>query len=114
MDTVNKFGSYCMYLRRSRADDDAERMGAGETLARHYMMLQELAGRMLGHPIPESAVYREIVSGDTIADRPEMRRLMQDVELGRWNGVFVADIDRLARGDTMDQGLVAQTFLFSQ
>ena len=114
MDTVNKFGNYCMYLRRSRADDDADRMGAGETLARHYMMLQELAGRMLGHPIPESAVYREIVSGDTIADRPEMRRLMQDVELGRWNGVFVADIDRLARGDTMDQGLVAQTFLYSQ
>lgn len=113
MPTLNEFGRYCMYLRRSRADDDAERMGAGETLARHYAMLQELADRMLGRPIPESAIYREIVSGDTISDRPEMRRMMQDVEAGRWNGVFVADIDRLARGDTMDQGLVAQTFLYS-
>lgn len=113
MPMLNEFGRYCMYLRRSRADDDAERMGAGETLARHHTMLQELADRMLGHPIPESAIYREIVSGDTISDRPEMRRLMQDVEAGRWNGVFVADVDRLARGDTMDQGLVAQTFLYS-
>ena len=113
MNQLSPSGNYCMYLRRSRADMDAERMGAGETLARHHGMLQELAERLLGRPIPESAVYREIVSGDTISERPEMRRLMQDVEGGSWDGVFVADIDRLARGDTMDQGLVSQTFLYS-
>ena len=82
MNQLSPSGNYCMYLRRSRADMDAERMGAGETLARHHGMLQELAERLLGRPIPESAVYREIVSGDTISERPEMRRLMQDVEGG--------------------------------
>lgn len=113
-NTFNQRGRYCMYLRRSRADVDAERMGAGETLARHLRMLQELAGRLIGHPIPDTAIYREIVSGDTIADRPEMQRLLSDVEQRRWDGVLVADIDRLARGDTMDQGLLAQTFLYSE
>lgn len=113
-NALNQHGRYCMYLRRSRADADAERMGAGETLARHLRMLQELAGRLIGHPIPDTAIYREIVSGDTIADRPEMQRLLGDVEKRRWDGVLVADIDRLARGDTMDQGLLAQTFLYSE
>ena len=113
MPTFSPGGKYCMYLRRSRADEDAERMGAGETLTRHQTMLQELAQRLIGHEIPGSAIYREIVSGDTVANRPEMRRLLADVERGQWDGALVADIDRLARGDTMDQGLVAQTFLYS-
>lgn len=43
MPTLSPGGKYCMYLRRSRADEDAERMGAGETLTRHQTMLQELA-----------------------------------------------------------------------
>lgn len=106
------YGDYCIYLRRSRADIEEERRGQGETLARHYHMLMELAQRM-GIVIPENAVYREIVSGDTVAERPQMQRLLRDVENRRWRGVFVADVDRLARGDTMDQGLVAQTFLYS-
>lgn len=110
---IDPSGNYCMYLRRSRADLDAERMGAGETLARHHGMLQELSGHLLGRQIPDTAIYKEIVSGDTITERPEMRRLLSDVESGMWDGVFVADIDRLARGDTMDQGLVSQTFLYS-
>ena len=113
MPNIVPGGRYCMYLRRSRADEDAERMGAGETLSRHCAMLQELACRIVGHPIPDAAIYREIVSGDTIADRPQMRRLLSDVERGIWDGVFVAEIDRLARGDTMDQGLVAQTFMYT-
>jgi DNA invertase Pin-like site-specific DNA recombinase len=32
------------------------------------------------------------------------------VEQGRWSGVLVTEIERLARGDTIDQGIVAQTF----
>lgn len=103
---------YCIYLRKSRADMDEERRGLGETLSRHREMLLDLADRM-GIVIPESAIYKEIVSGDTIAERPEMQRLLHDVERGTWAGVLVADVDRLARGDTMDQGLVAQTFLYS-
>ncbi len=34
---------YCMYLRKSRADVEAEARGEGETLSRHQNMLLELA-----------------------------------------------------------------------
>lgn len=101
---------YVMYLRKSRADEEAERRGEGETLARHERALLETANRLKLHP-PEA--YREIVSGDTLAARPVMRKLLAEVEAGLWTGVLVMEVERLARGDTVDQGVVAQTFRFS-
>jgi site-specific DNA recombinase len=103
---------YCMYLRKSRADIEAEARGEAETLARHEAMLWELAKR-LNLYIPEGGIYREVVSGETIASRPVMQKLLTDVEQGMWQGVLVVEVERLARGDTMDQGLVAQTFKYS-
>ena len=101
---------YCIYLRKSRADLEAEAHGEGETLSRHKTALLELARRM---GITISATYEEIVSGETIAARPQMQRLLSEVGAGEWDGVLVMEIERLARGDTMDQGLVAQTFKYS-
>ena len=101
---------YCAYLRKSRADAEAEAHGAGETLARHEHLLMETARRL---NITITAFYREVVSGDSIAARPEMQRLLQDVEAGKWAGVLCVEITRLARGDTIDQGLVAQTFKYA-
>ena len=104
--------AYCMYLRKSRADLEAEARGEGETLARHLRTLQLLADRM-GITVEPSAIYREIVSGDTIAARPMMQRLLQEVQDGLWEGVLCTEVERLARGDTIDQGLVAQAFKYS-
>lgn len=101
---------YCIYLRKSRADIQAEAHGEGDTLLRHEKALRETAKRM-GLEISE--IYREIVSGETISDRPEMRRLLSDISSGRWDGVLVMEIERLARGDTSDQGTVAKVFRFS-
>lgn len=101
---------YCIYLRKSRRDIEAEQRGEGETLARHRAMLTELAAR---RGLPIGRIYQEIVSGDTISDRPVMQELLRDVQAGKWAGVLVAEIERLARGDTIDQGLVAQAFKFS-
>ena len=36
---------YAIYLRKSRADVEAEKLGEGETLARHEKILTELAAR---------------------------------------------------------------------
>jgi len=58
-------------------------------------------------------IYREVVSGETIAARPVMQQLLNEVEQGAWEGVLVMEVERLARGDTIDQGIVAQTFKFS-
>lgn len=99
-----------MYLRKSRADLEAGAHGEGETLARHKTALTALAQRM---NIKIDKIYEEIVSGETIAARPQMQRLLSEVGVGEWTGVLVMEIERLARGDTMDQGLVAQTFKYS-
>jgi DNA invertase Pin-like site-specific DNA recombinase len=58
-------------------------------------------------------IYREIVSGETISARPVMQQLLQEVTEGLWEGVIVMEIERLARGATIDQGLVAQAFKIS-
>ena len=101
---------YCLYVRKSRADAEAEARGEGETLTRHINTLLDLSKR---RELDITQIYREIVSGETIASRPVMQQVLQEVELGMWDGVLVMEVERLARGDTIDQGIVAQTFKFS-
>lgn len=102
---------FCMYLRKSRADLAAEARGEGETLAKHEHLLSDTARRL---NLPIGAVYRELLSGESIRNRPVMRRLLSEVEAGMWKGVLVVEIERLARGDTQDQGIVAKTFKYSR
>ncbi len=101
---------YCMYLRKSRADLENEARGEIETLARHERTLHSVADSM---GITVQAVYREVVSGETIASRPVVRKLLDEVSQEIWEGVLVVEIERLARGDTIDQGVVARTFKLS-
>lgn len=101
---------YLMYLRKSRADKEAEARGEGETLARHEQILSKLAAKM---DLPIGSIYREIVSGENISSRPKMQQLLIEVMQGQWDGVLVMEIERLARGDTKDQGTVAEAFKFS-
>ena len=98
---------YCIYLRKSRADLDAEARGEGESLARHENALLSLAKRM---NLNVTQIYREIVSGETITARPEAQKMLYEVEQGVWEGVLVMEVERLARGNTIDQGIVAQAF----
>ena len=39
-----------------------------------------------------------------------MQQLLNDIENNMWTGVLVVEVERLARGDTIDQGIVSQTF----
>ena len=102
---------YAMYLRKSRSDIEAESLGEMETLARHRKILTELARRN-GHRIVET--YQELVSGEMISDRPEAQRLIKDVNKKIWKGVYVMEVERLARGDTKDQGIVSEAFKYSK
>ncbi|MCC5911788.1 MAG: recombinase family protein [Clostridiaceae bacterium] len=99
-----------MYLRKSRADIESELKGEEETLKRHEKILLELVKKLNLNILQ---VYKEVVSGESIAARPVMQGLLSDVEKGLFDGVLVVEIERLARGDTMDQGIVAQTFKYS-
>ena len=98
---------YAIYLRKSRADAEAEARGEGETLARHQTILLDLAKRK---NLSVGAIYKELVSGETIAARPEVQKLLEEVSAGKWEGVICMEVERLARGDTIDQGIVAQAF----
>lgn len=102
--------SYLMYLRKSRADKEAEARGEGETLGRHEQLLTELAIKM---DLEIGAIYKELVSGETISARPKMKQVLLEVMQGMWEGVLVMEVERLARGDTKDQGTVAEAFKFS-
>ena len=100
---------YALYLRKSRTDLELEAMGEGETLARHHNMLMNLAAKHDIHP-DQIVVYKELVSGDSIDERPEMQRLLSDVYAKKYKGVLVVEVERLARGNTKDQGEVADAF----
>lgn len=101
---------YCIYLRKSRADMEAEARGEGETLARHKRILTELAQR---RDLEIGEIYQEVVSGESLAARAEAQRMLSDVQAGMWEGVLVMEIERLARGDTIDQGIVMNTIKYS-
>lgn len=76
--------AYCMYLRKSRVDYEAERTSNEDTLSRHYDILSDLAIKNK-HVIGQ--VYREVVSGDTIQDRPQVQQMISDIIAGKWEGV---------------------------
>lgn len=101
---------YAIYLRKSREDFEAEKYGEGETLARHEKILKDLAEKK---NLTIEKIYKEVVSGETISERREMQKLLKDVENEIWCGVLVVELERLARGDTMDQGIVLKAFKYS-
>lgn len=102
--------TYAIYLRKSREDIESEKYGEGETLARHEKILTTLAEK---RNLAIGKIYREVVSGETISERKEMQRLLKDVENEKWTGVLVVEVERLARGDTADQGRVSKAFKYS-
>ena len=100
----------CIYLRKSRKGDDPDETAA-ETLRRHREQLLALAQER-GLNVVE--IKEEIVSGGSIAARPQMRALLSEVEESRYVAVLVMDIDRLGRGSMIDQGIIGQTFRESE
>ena len=74
-----------IYLRKSREDEELK----DETLVRHETMLLEYCAR---NNLTILEIYKEIVSGDSIANRPEMQRLLDDVSQGLYDGVVCIEI----------------------
>lgn len=101
---------YAIYLRKSRADIEAEKLGEGETLARHRKILEELAARK-GFYIGE--IYTELESGDTIAGRPKIQKLIEDCYAGKYKGILVVEITRLSRGNQGDAQTIMDCLKYS-
>lgn len=100
-----------IYLRKSRSDDPL--LSVEEVLARHEARLQEWAERHFGAKIPEENILREVVSGETIDDRPEMLRLLSMIESPKRKAVLIVEAQRLSRGDLEDAGRIIKLFRYS-
>lgn len=94
----------CIYLRKSRAE---ENMSVEEVLTRHKTTLLAHAKKNNYNILD---IKEEVVSGESIARRPKMLELLQEVEDEKYNAVLVMDIDRLGRGNMREQGLILETF----
>ena len=101
---------YVKYLRKSRFDRDYAELSIEKTLKRHEAILDKLASDR-GYHIAKT--YYEVVSGESIAARPEIQKMLEEVSLGIYTGVLVVDVERLARGNGADQAYISQVFQFS-
>lgn len=91
-----------IYLRKSRADDPM--LSVEEVLAKHETILNEWVERNLSSPIGESNRFREVVSGETIADRPEIQKVLKLIESPKIKAILTVEVQRLSRGDLEDAG----------
>lgn len=115
-------GVVFLYVRKSRpskelvvAEDGSIKevlLSAEETLRKQKEMLLEI-GRGMKLTVVE--VFEEVVSASTIADRPEVNRMLDYIASGSYNGlpilgVLCKNVTRLARGETRDQGDILEIF----
>lgn len=91
-----------VYLRKSRTDDPT--LTVEEVLAKHETILNEWVDRNLSSPIPENNRFREIVSGETISDRPEIQKVLKLIESPKIKAILIVEVQRLSRGDLEDAG----------
>lgn len=101
---------YAMYLRKSRADIEAEKLGEGETLKRHKEILTTLAARK---GLYVGKIFQEIVSGETIEARPQIQQLIQECYEGKYKGIIIIDVDRLSRGNQGDMQTIMDCLRYS-
>ena len=93
-----------VYLRKSRMEEGLE---TEEVLQRHRQGLNECARE---HGLDIVDYYPEVVSGESLYGRPQMLRLLERVEAGRYDAVLCMDLDRLSRGRMKDQGIILDAF----
>jgi hypothetical protein len=96
------------YLRKSQSDDPL--MTVEEVLEKHESILDEWDERNLSGKVPEANRFREIVSGETIKERPEINKVLRLIESPKYKAVKVVEPQRLTRGDLEDIGRIMKLF----
>ena len=90
------------YLRKSRSDDPM--LSVEEVLEKHEAILDEWAEKHLGAKVPEENKFREVVSGETLKERPEIQKVLRLIESPKYRAVKIVEPQRLTRGDLEDVG----------
>lgn len=100
-----------IYLRKSRAERNET---IEEVLARHERILQDYAIETFGEKIPEKNIYREVVSGETLDERCEIKKVFERLEdEENIKGILVVEPQRISRGDMSDCGRVSNILKYS-
>ena len=102
---------FLVYLRKSRSDDPL--LSVEEVLSKHEAILDEWCEKNLGGKVPEENKYREVVSGETIADRPKIQEILKKMESPKIKGIIIVEVQRLSRGDLEDAGRIIKLFRFT-
>lgn len=100
-----------IYLRKSRADDPM--LSTEEVLSKHEALLDEWAEKNLPGRVPEENRFREIVSGESIADRPEFQKVLKLLESPKYKAVLVVEVSRLGRPDMEEIGRLSKIFRYT-
>jgi DNA invertase Pin-like site-specific DNA recombinase len=100
------------YLRKSRTDDPL--LTVEEVMARHEARLDEWVARnATGGPVHEENRYREVGSGETIANRVKIQELLRQVESPKVKAIVVVEPSRLSRGDLEDIGYLVKILRYT-
>lgn len=99
-----------IYLRKSRAERNET---VEEVLARHEKILQDYAEQTFGRKIPEVNIYREVVSGETLDERIEIKKIFQRLEREPIRGLLVVEPQRISRGGMTDCGRVTDILKYT-
>lgn len=99
-----------IYLRKSRAERNET---VEEVLARHEKILQDYAEQTFGKKIPEANIYREVVSGETLDERIEIKKVFQRLEKEPIRGLLVVEPQRISRGGMTDCGRVVDILRYT-
>ena len=106
-----KLDEVLVYLRKSRTDDPL--LSVEEVLKRHETILDEWAEKHLGGKVSESNKFREIVSGETIADRPKVKEVLKLIESPKIKAILIVEVQRLSRGDLEDAGYLIKILRYT-
>lgn len=90
------------YLRKSQSDDPL--LTVEEVLQKHEAILDEWSEKHFGEKVPERNKFREVVSGETIRERPEINKVLRLIESPKYKAIKVVEPQRLTRGDLEDIG----------
>lgn len=85
-----------MYLRKSRSDDPT--LTVQEVLRNHEKELDDWCERNLGGTVDEKRKYKEIVSGEKMAERPELQKILKELERPDIKYLITNEPQRLSRG----------------
>lgn len=96
------------YLRKSQSDDPL--LTVEEVLQKHETILDEWSERHFGAKVPEENKFREVVSGETIKERPEINKVLRLIESPKYKAVKIVEPQRLTRGDLEDIGRIMKLF----